>query len=258
MTSKNPLVNQVTLESIGSGEPGLGLVDGAYAIILTLLVIELPNLIIEVIDSSEVINLNFLTTFIVKDVVEYGLVAAIIFGIWSCHKYYLVKFRESTYASFLSFVIIFVSTLIPPVYYVSNHFYFLLKTFNIKSESAQAGVSGFAERISSYTLISNAFLLFLMALFLVIYLLFLYLSRTAIEQAKKELELSFVRDLTYLSSVALFRSAAVFLIFSINLIRFAFSDPSLGIGIPGLPTLDILALAIISLLPKIHLRFKLS
>jgi hypothetical protein len=59
MTSKNSLVNQVTLESIGSGEPGLGLVDGAYAIILTLLVIELPNLIIEVIDSPEVIKLIF-------------------------------------------------------------------------------------------------------------------------------------------------------------------------------------------------------
>ena len=129
MTSKNLSINHVTLESIGSGEPGLGLVDGAYAIILTLLVIELPSLIIEVIDSAEEINLDFLTTFIVKDIVEFGLVAAIIFGIWSCHKYFLVRFRESTYASFLSFVIIFVSTLIPPIYYVSNHFYFSFENF---------------------------------------------------------------------------------------------------------------------------------
>ena len=258
MTSKNPLVNHVTFESLGSGEPGLGLVDGAYAIILTLLVIELPRLIIEVIDSAEETSLEFLTTFIVKDVVEYGLVAAIVFGIWSCHKYFLVKFKESTYASFLSFVIIFVSTLIPPIYYVSNHFYFLLKTFDIKSEAVQAGVSSFVERILSYTLISNAFLLFLVALVLIVYLLFLYLSRTAIAQAKKELEVSISRDLAYISSVASFRSATVFLVLSINLIRFAFSDSSLGSDIPGLPTVDLLVLAVMSLLPKIHLRFKLS
>jgi hypothetical protein len=258
MTSKNPLVNHVTLESIGSGEPGLGLVDGAYAIILTLLVIELPSLIIEVIDSAEETNLDFLTTFIVKDILEYGLVAAIIFGIWSCHKYFLIKFKKSTYASLLSFVIIFVGTLIPPIYYVHNHFYFLLKTIDIKSESVQAGVSGFGEQISYYALIENVFLLFLVALVLIVYLLFLYLSRTAIAQAKKELEVSIVRDLAYISSVAIFRSAIVFLVFSINLIRFAFSDSSLGSDISGLSTLDLLVLAIMSLLPKIHLRFKLS
>ncbi len=36
-----------------TGEPWLGLLDGVYAVILTLLVIELPTLIIELINLTE-------------------------------------------------------------------------------------------------------------------------------------------------------------------------------------------------------------
>ena len=67
-----------------NGESLLGLIDGAQAIVLTLLVIEMPVLIIEIIEhAGSIENLYF---NLGMDVVGYFLSAVVIYDIWSIQK----------------------------------------------------------------------------------------------------------------------------------------------------------------------------
>ena len=67
-----------------SGEALIGLIDGAQAIVMTLLVIEMPVLIIELVEhvkSSEELFFN-----LTMDIFGYFLAALIIYDIWSIQK----------------------------------------------------------------------------------------------------------------------------------------------------------------------------
>ena len=65
------------------GEKLLGLVDGAQAIVLTLLVIELPALIIEAMEhAGDTATLAFI---LATDLIGYLVAALIIFDIWLCN-----------------------------------------------------------------------------------------------------------------------------------------------------------------------------
>ena len=62
----------------------IGLIDGAQAIVLTLLIIEIPVLIIEIIEHAESVESVYSNLGI--DIVGYFLSAIIIYDIWSIQK----------------------------------------------------------------------------------------------------------------------------------------------------------------------------
>ena len=71
---------------IGSktGEPWIGLLDGTYAIILTLLVIELPALIIELINLiEEGISTAVVTSAVARHILGYLFSTILIYDLWS-------------------------------------------------------------------------------------------------------------------------------------------------------------------------------
>ena len=67
-----------------NGDSLLGLIDGAQAIVLTLLVIEMPVLIIEIIQHAESVESVYSSLGV--DVLGYFLSAIIIYDIWSIQK----------------------------------------------------------------------------------------------------------------------------------------------------------------------------
>ena len=67
-----------------SGEGLIGLIDGAQAIVMTLLVIEMPILIIELVEHVK--NSEELFFNLTMDIFGYFLAALIIYDIWSIQK----------------------------------------------------------------------------------------------------------------------------------------------------------------------------
>ena len=76
-----------------NGESLLGLIDGAQAIVLTLLVIEMPVLIIEIIEHAG--NVESVYSNLGIDIVGYLLSAIIIYDIWSIQKSLFQSTRSS-------------------------------------------------------------------------------------------------------------------------------------------------------------------
>ena len=67
-----------------NGESLFGLIDGTQAIVLTLLAIEMPVLMIEIIEHVE--NVESVYSSLGVDVVGYFLSAIVIYEIWSIPK----------------------------------------------------------------------------------------------------------------------------------------------------------------------------
>ena len=103
-----------------SGEGLIGLVDGAQAIIMTLLVIEMPILIIELVEHAKDSQELFFN--LTMDVMGYFLAALIIYDIWSLQKS-LFQFTKSSASQNLSCISsLWLATLIPPMLYIAEHF----------------------------------------------------------------------------------------------------------------------------------------
>jgi uncharacterized membrane protein len=103
-----------------NGESLLGLIDGAQAIVLTLLVIEMPVLIIEIIEhAGSIENLYF---NLGMDVVGYFLSAVVIYDIWSIQKSLFQSTRSSVGQNLACISTLWLSTLIPPLLYIAEHF----------------------------------------------------------------------------------------------------------------------------------------
>ena len=103
-----------------NGESLLGLIDGAQAIVLTLLVIEMPVLIIEIIEhAGSIENLYF---NLGMDVVGYFLSAVVIYDIWSIQKSLFQSTRSSIGQNLACISTLWLSTLIPPLLYIAEHF----------------------------------------------------------------------------------------------------------------------------------------
>ena len=101
-----------------NGEHLIGLVDGVSAIVLTLLAIELPVLIINEIErgSSDVYSI------IAMNVIAYFFVSVIIYDIWSIQKSLFRSAKSSTTQNLTCISTLWLSTLIPPILYVAEHF----------------------------------------------------------------------------------------------------------------------------------------
>jgi uncharacterized membrane protein len=124
-----------------NGESLLGLIDGAQAIVLTLLVIEMPVLIIEIIEHAKSVeNLYF---NLGMDVVGYFLSAVVIYDIWSIQKSLFQSTRSSVGQNLACISTLWLSTLIPPLLYIAEHFSHSLFAVNIAA-TGEAMDSNFA------------------------------------------------------------------------------------------------------------------
>ena len=128
--------NSKVIGGFSSGEPWIGLVDGCYAIILTLLVIELPALIIEIIGLTNEHTAMGLALFaIFVDVLGYLFATILIFDMWSIHKGYLSICSATRFSSIGTMMILWLASLIPPAIYLVEHFSQKIILDEIHSES---------------------------------------------------------------------------------------------------------------------------
>ena len=110
---------QSTLKD-SSGEGLIGLVDGAQAIIMTLLVIEMPILIIELVEHAKDSQELFFN--LTMDVFGYFLAALIIYDIWSIQKSLFQSTKSSASQNLSCISSLWLATLIPPMLYIAEHF----------------------------------------------------------------------------------------------------------------------------------------
>ena len=102
------------------GEKLLGLVDGAQAIILTLLVIELPALIIDAIKSND--SASTLAFTIAIDLIGYLTAALIVFDIWSLQKATIESTKPSRAQALTCIITLWLSSLVPVFFYLTEKF----------------------------------------------------------------------------------------------------------------------------------------
>lgn len=107
-----------------SGDNWIGLIDATYGIILTLLIIELPAIILESIVNNRS-HANSPTALVIATVVlliGYFAVFTVIYDIWSYHKTLLFDAKNLRVFALSTGWILFLSSLVPPFYYLVNHF----------------------------------------------------------------------------------------------------------------------------------------
>ena len=107
-----------------SGENWIGLIDGTYAIILTLLVIELPVIILDLIRECQQHSHSFseLGIGVGSLLLGYFAVFTILYDIWSYHKTLLRDAIQLRLFAISSSWLMFIASLVPPFYYLVNHF----------------------------------------------------------------------------------------------------------------------------------------
>lgn len=107
-----------------SGENWIGLIDGTYAIILTLLVIELPLIILNLIRECQDHSHSFseLGIGVGSLLLGYFAVFTILYDIWSYHKTLLKHAIQLRLFAISSSWLMFIASLVPPFYYLVNHF----------------------------------------------------------------------------------------------------------------------------------------
>ena len=177
-----------------SGERLLGLVDGAQAIVLTLLVIELPALIIEAMQHVE--EASTLAFVVATDLIGYLLAALIVFDIWGLQKTTIDSTKPSNVQSLMCIATLWLSTLIPAFFYLTEKF---AQDGFIEAHRFTSGAH-FGEII-----LFRSFLL--LVIWLVYFLLYSYVAKNA--EGGRQNEIRFVRELARLRIVSL---AIIFLV----------------------------------------------
>jgi uncharacterized membrane protein len=107
-----------------TGDSWVGLIDATYGIILTLLVIELPVILIDLIEKhkSHADLSPELAAATAVVVIGYFAVFTVIYDIWSYHKTLLFDAKRLRAFALSTGWILFLSSLVPPFYYLVNHF----------------------------------------------------------------------------------------------------------------------------------------
>lgn len=107
-----------------TGENWIGLIDGTYAIILTLLVIELPLIILDTLKECQQHSHSYseLGIGVGSLLLGYFAVFAILYDIWSYHKTLLKDAIRLRLFAICSGWLMFIASLVPPFYYLVNHF----------------------------------------------------------------------------------------------------------------------------------------
>ena len=113
-----------------TGDNWVGLIDGFYSIVLTLLVIELPSVVLETVNkikhnanNVQILNIQTeMSTAFGVIIIGYFAIFTIVYDIWSCHKTLLIGAKRLRVFAITTSLILFVSSLVPPFYYLVNHF----------------------------------------------------------------------------------------------------------------------------------------
>jgi uncharacterized membrane protein len=173
-----------------TGDNWIGLIDATYAIILTLLVIELPAIILESIKevTTRVHSVTALSYLIGVLIVGYFSVFTIVYDVWSYHKALLFDAVKLRLFALSTGWLLFVSSLIPPFYYLVNHY--------AADAILHAGES------KALLICTRTFLLFLI---LVLYLLLAFLAKSEKRQQGQSPERK--DDLEILYGTALSKAA---------------------------------------------------
>ncbi len=117
-------MNNSKLINVKNGEPWMGLIDGVYAIVITLLVIELPVLIIELVNlAAEDISIVNVLGAIATNVLGYLFATILVYDLWSLHKGFEYICKPTRFISIISTFIFWLSSLIPPSVYLVDHFF---------------------------------------------------------------------------------------------------------------------------------------
>ncbi len=107
-----------------SGESWIGLIDATYGIILTLLVIELPVIILDTLKECQGHSHSFAGAGIavLSLLLGYFAVFTILYDIWSYHKTLLRDALQLRLFAVTTSWLMFIASLVPPFYYLVNHF----------------------------------------------------------------------------------------------------------------------------------------
>ena len=170
-------MNNSKIIGSNSGEPWLGLLDGTYAIILTLLVIELPALIIELISLiEEGISVAAITSVIATHIMSYLFATILIYDLWALHKGFKSMCVASRFSSIFTMVILWLGSLLPPSIYLVQHY------------SQIYSISEILDKEEVLTLNFEIILIrfFEIGLFVIIYLLLLALFKNEIKSSLRE------------------------------------------------------------------------
>lgn len=110
-----------------NGENWIGLIDGFYSIVLTLLVIELPVIILD--REEKIMNVGNLQKELWEFIITFGIlllgyfaIFTIIYDIWSYHKTLLFGAKRLRVFAITTGFILFLGSLVPPFYYLVNHY----------------------------------------------------------------------------------------------------------------------------------------
>ena len=211
-------MNNSKIITVSTGEAWIGLIDGTYAIIITLLVIELPTLIIKVINSA---NENFgifqINSLIALHLIRYLFATIIIYDWWSLHKGYLKICKASRFTSILSMFILFFSSLMPPFLYIVNHLAQSMILADVNTSEIQNLVINQEYLYSRFSLLITI---------LIIYFLFFILVRNQLFRIKKKENKNF-QELKITSKIIIYR-----LIFTILILPLAVIDNPIIADIP--------------------------
>ena len=178
-----------------SGEPWIGLLDGTYAIIITLLVIELPALIIELISLiEEGISIAKVTSAISTLIIGYLFSTILIYDLWALHKGFKSMCVASRFSSIFTMVILWLGSLIPPSIYLVQHY------------SQKYSISEILDKEELLKLDFEIVLLrfFEMGLFVIIYLLMWTLFKNEIKFSSRG-ENKFRKELSDTSKIISYR-----------------------------------------------------
>jgi uncharacterized membrane protein len=105
-----------------SGESWVGLVDGIYAVVLTLLLLEFPAIIKDLIDSNLSQDSSMDPTVEVGiALISYLSIFLIVFDIWASHKTLLVDVKSAKLFAKSTGLLLFLVSLVPPMYYIVEH-----------------------------------------------------------------------------------------------------------------------------------------
>ena len=213
-----------------SGEPWIGLLDGTYAIVLTLLVIELPALIIELVSLiEEGISVVSVTRAIAKLIMGYLFATILIYDLWALHKGFKSMCVASRFSSIFTMVILWLGSLIPPTIYLVQHY------------SQKYSISEILDKEELSTLNFEIVLIrfFEIGLFVIIYLLMLALFKNEIKSFSR-VDNKFRKELSDTAKIVSYRFLA-----SLTLLIISFFIPT-----GFLAELPLALLALFTLMPS--------
>ena len=190
-----------------TGEPWAGLLDGTYAIIFTLLVIELPALIIQLIALTENgTSVAAVASAIATNIMGYLFATILIYDLWAIHKGFKNISVASRFSSILTMFILWLGSLLPPAIYLVQHYSQKFLISEILNE----------EEISTINLEIILIRFFEMGLFVIIYSLMFALIKNEIKSSSKRNN-KFRKELSDTSKIISYRFLAALILLVISL-----------------------------------------